>query len=296
MKRQSTLRSVGLVLHPNRDCESAVAAIVEWAARSGRQIFCTSEAFSRLGGQGNQVPDEELAQRADMLISLGGDGTMLRALRLADRPGTPVLGVNLGKLGFLAEIDVDQVGEALVLLDAGDYAVEPRLALDVVLSGQQLSAFNDIVIVRMPGGHMAEIVVEVDGRPFVSYAADAVIVATSTGSTAYSFSAGGPLVSPNVEGVLVTPVAPHSTFNRGIVLCVDDPLALGLLPGSGSLAVEVDGAVAGQIEPGDRLAIGSHTSAAGVVRFGQRTFYERARRKLGITDSPELRGRTTGPT
>ena len=135
--------------------------------------------------------------------------------------------------------------------------------------------------IRKPNHHRA-------GHPFVSYAADAVIVATPTGSTAYSFSAGGPIVSPAVEALLVTPAAPHSAYNRGLVLSIQDSLALEILPASGRLAVEVDGQVAAHVEPGDRVELRPRPAAAHVVRLGRTTFYERARRKLRLTDSAEV--------
>jgi NAD+ kinase len=212
---------------------------------------------------------------------------MLRAMRLADGQRAPVLGVNLGKLGFLAEVDVPDLPDALSAIDARDYTVEPRLAVDSLVAGERVTAFNDIAVVRVPGGTAAVSLV-VGGQPFVSYAADAVVVATPTGSTAYSFSAGGPIVSPAVEALLVTPAAPHSAYNRGLVLSVTDTVTLEVLPGSGQLAVEVDGQVAGYLGPGDTLEIDARPAAARVVRLGRTTFYQRARRKLRIADSAEI--------
>jgi NAD+ kinase len=150
------------------------------------------------------------------------------------------------------------------------------------------TAFNDIALVRVPGDGLAAVAIEVPGHPFVRYAADAVIVATSTGSTAYSFSAGGPIVSPTVEGFLVVPAAAHSAFNRALVLSADEQAALELLPTSGRLAVEVDGIVAGYVSAGDRLIISAIRAAAMVVRLGDTTFYERARRKLRVNGSLEV--------
>jgi NAD+ kinase len=135
---------------------------------------------------------------------------------------------------------------------------------------------------------LAAVTVHAGGQPFVSYVADAVIVATPTGSTAYSFSAGGPIVSPAVEALLVTPASPHSAYNRGVVVSLDDTVSIELLPGSGRLAIEVDGRVMGYAEPGDFLDITPRPAAARVVRLGRTTFYQRARRKLGITDSVSI--------
>ena len=156
-----------------------------------------------------------------------------------------VLGVNLGKLGFLAEVDVPDLSAALTAISDGDYKIEIRTALDAVIGSQRLTAFNDIVVVRVPGEGTAAIDLSVEGHHFVSYAADAVIVSTPTGSTAYNFSAGGPIVAPSVPGILVTPSAPHSVFNRSVMIDHRHTLSLSILPSSGRLAVEVDGMVAG---------------------------------------------------
>ncbi|MGD0606753.1 MAG: NAD(+)/NADH kinase [Streptosporangiaceae bacterium] len=201
---------VGLVLHPERDCGGAVRIQVLGIDTEIGRLDCAAEA----------VTAQEFRERADLVVSLGGDGTMLRAMRLADRLTSPVLGVNLGKLGFLAEVDVPDLAGALSAIDAHEFTTEPRLAVDALIADQVITAFNDIAFVRFPGQKTASVAVHAAGERFVSYAADAVVVATPTGSTAYSFSAGGPIVSPGVEALLVTPVAPHSAYNRGLVISV----------------------------------------------------------------------------
>ncbi|MBL7494362.1 NAD(+)/NADH kinase [Frankia sp. AgB1.9] len=282
-------RTVGIVLHPRRDSADAVGAILDWAADRGVQVLGVDEEISRLRCAALPVPAAELGARSDLVVSLGGDGTMLRAMRLADGGPAPVLGVNLGKLGFLPEVDVPDLPAALCAIDQQRYTAEPRLAVDAELCGRTVSAFNDVAVVRVPGhGGSAAVCLRVDDRPFVSYAADAVVVATPTGSTAYSFSAGGPIVSPSVEALLVTPAAPHSAFNRGLVLSVRDDLALEVLPASGRLAVEVDGHVCGYVEPGASISLRSRPAAAHVVRLGRTTFYERAQRKLRLMGSAEV--------
>jgi NAD+ kinase len=279
---------LGLVLHPERDSAEAVTAVLEWAARKGAEVLGIDTEIERLNCAAMAVTAAEIGQRADLLVSLGGDGTMLRAMRLADRQRASVLGVNLGKLGFLAEVDVPDLPGALTAIDDHQFTVEPRLALDAVIGGRVETAFNDVAIVRFPGQPTAVVAVRAAGHPFVSYAADAVVVATPAGSTAYSFSAGGPIVSPAVEALLVTPAAPHSAYNRGLVLSIHDSLALEILPASGRLAVEVDGQLAAHVDVGDRIELRSRPGAAHVVRLGRTTFYERARRKLRLTDSAEV--------
>jgi NAD+ kinase len=282
------MHAVGLVLHPRRDSQQAVTAVLDWAAQRNTQVLGINDEIVRLNCAAIAVTPDELGHRADLVVSLGGDGTMLRAMRLADRQRAPVLGVNLGKLGFLAEVDVPDLPMALSAIDAKDFTIEPRLAVDAVIGDQTVTAFNDIAVVRFPGQASAYVAVRVAGQPFVSYAADAVVVATPTGSTAYSFSAGGPIVSPAVESLLVTPAAPHSAYNRGLVLSVQDSLVLEILPASGRLAVEVDGQVAVHVGPGDQIELQPRPGAARVVRLGRTTFYERARRKLRLTDSAEI--------
>ena len=279
---------VGMVLHPKRDSAEAVAAVLDWAARRSIQVLGIDAEIKRLNCAAVSVSAPELGRRSDLLVSLGGDGTMLRAMRLADGHDSPVLGVNLGKLGFLAEVDVPDLPAALSAVDARDFTVEPRLAVDAVHGDQVVTAFNDIAMVRFPGRQTARVAVLAGGHQFVRYAADAIVVATPAGSTAYSFSAGGPIVSPSVEALLVTPASPHSAYNRGLVCSVNDSLALELLPDSGDLALEVDGQVAAQLSPGDRIELQPRPGAASVVRFGRTSFYERARRKLRLTDSAEI--------
>jgi NAD+ kinase len=279
---------VGMVLHPLRDSAEAVDAVLGWAKRKGAQVLGIETEIRRLNCAAIAVTAAELGRRSDLVVSLGGDGTMLRALRLADGHRAPVLGVNLGKLGFLAEVDVPDVPAALTAIDEQEFTVEPRLAVDAVLGEKVVTAFNDVALVRFPGLATAAVAVRAAGHPFVSYAADAVVVATPTGSTAYSFSAGGPIVSPAVEALLVTPAAPHSAYNRGLVLSIQDSLALEVLPSSGRLAVEVDGQVAANVEPGDLVELRPRPAAAHVVRLGRTTFYERARRKLRLADSAEV--------
>jgi NAD+ kinase len=274
------MHSIGLVLHPQRDSSEAVDAILSWASRSGVTVYGINDELARLRCAAIGVTPGQLGARCELIVSLGGDGTMLRAMRLADgaaRRGatgadsepTPVLGVNLGKLGFLAEIDVPDLPDALAAIEKNDFTTERRLAVDCSWKGG-----------REMGGTTV--------TSFVSYAADAVIVATPTGSTAYSFSAGGPIVSPTVDALIVTPAAPHSAYNRGVVLSVHDSVSLEVLRDSGRLAVEVDGPVASHVAPGDRLEISARPGAARVIRLGMTTFYQRARRKLRITDSAEI--------
>lgn len=283
------VHTVGLVLHPRRDSKPAIDAIIDWARARDATVLGLPDEVGRIDCTAVAVDADELVGRASLVVSLGGDGTILRSMRLLSGKPTPVLGVNLGRLGFLAEVGVDELPAALSAIDAHKFTVEPRMAVRTQLpDGTNVTAFNDIALVRTPGQGLAAIAISMQGCPFVRYAADALIVATSTGSTAYSFSAGGPIVSPKVEGILVVPAAAHSAFNRALLLSPDEDLDLELLPTSGRLVVEVDGEVQGELHAGDTLTVSAVPAAAQVVRLGYTTFYERARRKLQVNGSLEV--------
>jgi NAD+ kinase len=279
--------AVGLVLHPRRNCSGALDTITAWAHGRQADVLGVEAEVARIGGPTIAVRPDELAERVDLLVSLGGDGTMLRAMRLARGSNAPILGVNLGKLGFLAEIDPPELTAALSDIDEHRFAVEPRSAVRATFGGADTVAFNDIALVRIPGHPSTVVGLRVEGHAFLSYAADAVIVATPTGSTAYNFSAGGPIVSPSAEGLLVTPAAPHSAFNRALFLSSGEKLALEVLPTSGELAVEADGIVVGHVRPGDVVDLSLLAAAARVVRLGNTTFYQRVQRRLRLTGSAE---------
>jgi NAD+ kinase len=282
------LHSVGVVLHPTRISLEAVEILTSWASGHNLPVYGLPDEVGRIDCAAEPMPADELAKRSSLLVSLGGDGTMLRTMRLAVADRTPVLGVNFGRLGFLAEVDMVDLQDALSAIDEHAYTIEPRASVSCELNGAASVAFNDIALVRVPGEGPAALEVNVDGEPFVRYAADAVIIATPTGSTAYSFSAGGPIVSPTIEGLLVVPAAPHSTFNRALMLDDNEHLKLRVLGSSGRLAVEVDGNVDGHVGPGHELSFQVSPAAGQVVRLGRTTFYERARRKLQVSGSAEV--------
>src|SRR6202047_5309723 len=145
------MHTVGIVLHPERDSAEAVTAVLDWATKRSIQGLGINEEIKRLRCAATAVSAEELGRRSDLLVILGGAGTMLRAMRLADQQRAPVLGVNLGKLGFLAEVDVPELAGALSAIDDQEFTVEPRLAVDAIIGDQEVTAFNDIALVRFPG-------------------------------------------------------------------------------------------------------------------------------------------------
>jgi NAD+ kinase len=278
------------VLHPRRDVSEVVAYVAEWARAAG--IAVVGPHDERLPEGVPRRDEAALGQDCDLVLALGGDGTMLGALRLAAPLGVPVLGVNLGRVGYLTEVDGQQLPQALEAIAAGDFAVEERFAL--CASWQQDGepckqvAYNDVVLSRVPGHGQAALGLSVDGQLLVRYASDGVIAATPAGSTGYSFAAGGPIVSPQTRAMIVTPDAPHGLFNRAVVLGDDERLGVEVLPTSAPVALEVDGRLMTEVQPGWSLAVAPNPSPALVVRLGSAGFAERARRKLGIVDPAAL--------
>src|SRR3954449_5918682 len=280
--------SIGVVLHPRRDSQDMVECIVRWAAGHGMEVCTLHEARELVPPTVRCVAEEELAVGAGLLIGLGGDGTILRALKLATPENVPVLGVNLGRLAFLAEVNLDELPAALDQIDQGDYRVEQRATMDAHWPGGSLTAFNDTALSRHPGHGPAALAVEVEEEVFARYTADALVIATPTGSTAYSFAAGGPIVSPRHTGLLVTPVAPHAAFDRAVFLHPSESLRVHVLDRSAPLLLEADGQRVAELNAGDCIQFSMSDTPARILRLQPQGFYERARRKLQLTDSSEL--------
>jgi NAD+ kinase len=284
-------RRLSLVLHPRRDVSKAVETVRRWADANGVALRALDD--HRLPPSIARCDDAEVAQNCDLVLSLGGDGTLLGALRSAAPLGVPVLGVNLGRLGYLTEVDGAELPDALEALRSGAFAIEERFTLlaswhENGIRCEQV-AYNDVVLSRVPGHGQAALGLTVDGELLVRYASDGVIAATPAGSTGYSFAAGGPIVSPQTKAMVVTPDAPHGLFNRAVVLGDDEALGVEVLPTSAPVALEVDGQLMGQLEPGSTsLEVAPNLWPALLVRLGSAGFAERARRKLGITDPAAL--------
>jgi NAD+ kinase len=283
------VRRLGLALRPERDLRAALEEVRAWASAAGVTLV-GAEGEPRLPDGVVRRPEAALAADCDAVLALGGDGTMLGALRLAAPHGTPVVGVNLGTLGYLTEVDGAHVTKALEALVSGDYTTEARTALSMAeCEGMEAqTAYNDIVVTRVPGRGQAALALRIDGEVLVRYASDGVIAATPQGSTAYAFAAGGPLVSPRARGMIVMPDAPHGLFNRAVVLAEGERLGIEVLRRSAPVSIERDGRLLGHVEAGATLEISVAPDAVRVVRVHPGGFAERARRKLGITDPAGL--------
>jgi NAD+ kinase len=289
----TSFATIGVVAHPMRECSEVVRAIIAWTGERGGRLV-TLEGATQVPGSSEHLSHDAFAAAADLVIAAGGDGTILRALAVAAPVRTPVLGVNLGRLGFLAEVDPQELPRALAAIAAGDYSVEERLALDCQLTGGadvvRLRASNDLVLGRTPGRGQAEFAAYIGGELFARYAGDGLIVSTPTGSTAYALSAGGPIVSPVTQAILITALAPHGVFNRSLAIGATELLRVDVLPDSAPVVIECDGWRQSESPPGTQVNVSMSDEPGLLVRLGWTSFYGRARRKLQLVDPLVITG------
>ncbi|MEU5938171.1 NAD(+)/NADH kinase [Micromonospora sp. NPDC047548] len=279
---------LGLVLHPTRDVSPVVDTIVDWATWHPSALAVRAEDRHRVPTAVEPVPADDLVTRSDALISIGGDGTMLGALRSAVRTPKPVLGVHLGRFGFLIEVEPPDLPAALDRLAAHEFTVESHACLACDVCGDDVVAFNDMALVRQPGSGFVSATLAVDGQRYGYYRCDALVVSTPTGSTAYSYAAGGPLVSPATDAVVVTPSAPMAGISRAVVLSPDETIRLELSPGSAPVAVEMDGLIIRNAATEGAVQVRYRRDAGLVVRLDPHRYQERNQLKLTLLDLPLL--------
>ncbi len=281
----------GLVVHEERDAAVDVAAdIARWLSERGHEVRLLTDDAARARLADHGVTDDAFGPGLDVAVSFGGDGTMLRTIDLVGEDGVPVIGVNVGQLGYLTEVDPDGARMAVKRFLSGAYEIEERMMLSVQIDGvtpddasHEFVALNEAVIEKTPSGHTVRLAVSVDGEYFTTYAADGLIVATPTGSTAYSFSARGPIVSPRHRCLVVTPVSPHMLFDRSMVL---DPLATVRIEVTGHrpATISIDGRNLVTLEPGHAMRCTASNRTARLVTFGDHDFLGILKTKFGLSD------------
>jgi len=279
---------IALVLHPRRDPGPVLDAVGDWAASHGSRLLMQAEDAARWDRKTTVVSGAELAEQADAVVSLGGDGTMLGALRLVARRPVPVLGVNLGNVGFLVEVQPEELPDALDRLERLDFTIEEHSGLWLGADADEAAAFNDLAFVRVPGDGVVEATLAVGGQRMGRYRCDGLVISTSIGSTAYAYSAGGPLVSPALDAVVVAALAPMAGISRPLVTSADEPIRLTLEPGSGRPAIEVDGTMLRRAEPGEALDVRLKPGCGRVVRLDSDRYQRRNQVKLSLLDLPFL--------
>ena len=279
---------LGIVLHPHRGPGPAADVFVHLAERRDLRLIARPEDAARCPEAVLGVSETELANEADAVVSLGGDGTMLGALRLfAGRP-VPIVGVNLGHLGFLVEVQPHELPEAVERLERSEFSIEEHGALVVQTQAEDEVAFNDVAIVRFPGDGVVHGELTVGGQRMGIVRCDGLVLSTPTGSTAYAYAAGGPVVSPALDAIVITLLAPMTGISRPIVVSAQAPVCLTLLQSSGRPGLEIDGSMLTRIEPETTVEIRLEPRAGQVVRLDADRHQRRNLVKLSLLDLPFL--------
>jgi len=279
------MRKVGLVLKRHDARVRAIAAdIIPWLQSRGVEVFLDAESAQEYSISGEAVPIGELADRVHVVAVLGGDGTMLHAARMVAPNGVPILGVNLGSLGFLTEIKLEEMRSVFEGLVSGDYQVDERMLLEVQVARREATvaqylALNDAVINKGALARIIELEVTVNGELVTVTRADGLIISTPTGSTAYSLSAGGPILYPSLEAIIITPICPHTLTNRPVV--VPDRALVGVCLRHGAdVMLTLDGQVGMLLQPEDHLSVRKATPRFRLVQAPGTTFFKLLREKL----------------
>ena len=279
------MAAIALFVHADRPEALRLAAeLIDRLDGDGHQIRLTLESAEAVDRTDLAHLDDHIGEKLDLAVSLGGDGSMLRAVTAVADDGVPVLGVNYGSLGYLTGIEPEAASEAVEQFLAGDYIIEERIRLRCRLGdGTDVSALNEAIVEKVDSGRTVNLAVHIDGEFFTSYAADGLIAATPTGSTAYSLSAGGPILAPTMHALILTPVAPHTLFDRSLVLLPSSKLVVEVL-GDRPAAVAVDGRSLGELGEGGSLTVSVSDRPARLITLGRRGFHQALKSSFGLSD------------
>jgi NAD+ kinase len=283
---QRPIKAVGMVVKRDHPQAVALAAVLaRWLHGRGLELLAEPEAAPPIDAR--PLPKPDLAHRADLIVVLGGDGTLLSIARFVGERETPILGVNLGALGFLTQATMDEARSSIERVLEGDYSVDRRITLEADIADAggavkhktALTALNDLVIHKRQLGRLLELTVIADGQSFCSYRADGLIVATPTGSTAYALSAGGPIIFPTLEVVVLAPICPHTLSNRPVVLPDSCALEVHVQATDHDAMLTADGQEVIPLGARDRVIICKGKNSVGLVRSSH-SYFEIWRNKL----------------
>jgi NAD+ kinase len=280
------LRRVGLVTNTVKP--SAVKLLktaAEWFRRRGSEVLVDQSTADAAGSPGRVLPDlKALGREAQLLVVFGGDGTILRVARGLDGAKLPIVGVNAGRLGFLTDVPAHQLDQALQKIWEGRVQVETRPLIDVTVRAggreQRFRALNDVTITRGAESRMIELDVRVDGDTLTHYRSDGLIISSPTGSTAYSLSAGGPIVHPTAKVFALTPICPHTLSNRSVIVSFDSKIEVKALTPKMAMVATADGQVSVEIRQGDTLTVRRSRRSVRLLHLEGTSFFDTLRRKL----------------
>jgi NAD+ kinase len=279
-----SIKTVGLVVKRDRPEAITVARTLTRFLRTRHKTpLADPDTAKKIGA--DTVERHLLADRADLIVVLGGDGTLLGVARLVASQGIPIIGVNLGGLGFLTEVNINEARAALERVLAGDYEVDRRIMLEAVLDraseeiAQSFQAFNDVVVSKGPLGRMLQLDVFANRTAFCSYRADGLIIATPTGSTAYALAAGGPIVYPTLGAIVLAPICPHTLSNRPVVLPDTYEIEIHVKAPDHDTTFTVDGQESAQLGPADIIRVHRARHVVSLIRSAH-PYFEIWRDKL----------------
>ena len=275
---------IGILTKPQYpELESVLQDLFQWLREKNKKVLLGSSAAALLNEEISHG-DQTLASQAELVIVLGGDGTMLNAARLVEPRSTPILGVNMGGLGFLTEVNVEEMFESLEKVFAQQFQLDTRLRLEARIAhlegeDEQCTALNDIVVSKGDIGRMIKTHIQIDKQFVTHLRGDGVIVASPTGSTAYSMSSGGPILDPSLETLLLTPISPHTLTHRPLLVPSHVSLEI-TLTSDDEVRVLFDGQIAFTMNHGDSIIISASPNRTRLIRFPDRTYYDVLRNKL----------------
>jgi NAD+ kinase len=274
--------------------EAIALKLVEYLEAQGRQVVLAEPVAVLLGREAEGVSEDRLGESVDLLVSLGGDGSLLHSARLVSGAGVPILGVNLGRLGFLAEIPPGDMLGAMGRVFDGEFKIDERMNLEAILQrdggeAAKFAALNDVVVDRGASPRVVEFEIRIEGARVTTYTGDGVIVSTPTGSTGHSLSANGPVVNPMARVMIITPMCAHSLAARTVVVSENERVEIEIHSAAPEARMAVDGQVGHSVRNGDRLVVKAASQVTRLVRLNDTSFYEILRTKFRW-GSPRLNG------
>lgn len=281
------LDSVGLIVNYKKEKTRETACrIINWLNSKKLKVCIEGNKGKEIGMEELNCPTEKFLKNVDLIISLGGDGTLLRAARLAAAKDIPVFGVNLGGLGFLTQVGIDSLEKSLEKLYKGRYFLDERMMLNCTVKRREeeikkFTALNDVVIGKGAFARIICLATYVNNDYVITYSADGLVVSTSTGSTAYSLSAGGPIVNPNINSIILTPICPHTLSARPLIVGENDQVKVKLESNEEKVMVTIDGQEGFVLKPKDEVIIKKSNHKAHLITFKEKSFYAILREKLG---------------
>ncbi|MFQ5990873.1 MAG: NAD(+)/NADH kinase [Nitrospiraceae bacterium] len=279
------MKTIGILTKPKfPDVKHVLKGLVNWLREQQKEVVLDGKTASLIGDPA-VYQKSQLATLCDLILVLGGDGTMLTAARLVEERGVPILGVNMGGLGFLTETSLDHLYPTLERIFRKEFVIEERLMLRARIDRHgdkvaQATVLNDVVVSKGTLARMIEMHLAINGQFVTSLRGDGMIVSTPTGSTAYSLSAGGPIIDPSIQSLMLTPICPHTLTHRPLLIPSDAVMEVTLTSQDEGAMATFDGQVGVALTQGDTVTIGASDHRTKLVRFPDRTYYDVLRMKL----------------